>query len=31
MAPTLLYVAPFSGFTTCGSWEGHNILDYLVE
>lgn len=25
------YIAPFSRFTTCGSWEAHNILDYLVE
>ena len=26
-----MYIALFSRFTTCGSWEGHNILDYLVE
>lgn len=26
-----MYIALFSQFTTCGSWEGHNILDYLVE
>jgi len=26
-----MYIALFSRFTTCGSWEGHNILDYFVE
>ena len=26
-----MYIAPFSRFTTCGSWEGHDILDHLVE
>jgi TnpA family transposase len=26
-----IYIALSSRFTTCGSWEGHNILDYLVE
>jgi TnpA family transposase len=26
-----MYIALFSRFTTCGSWEGHNILDFIVE
>jgi TnpA family transposase len=26
-----MYIALFSRFTTCGSWEGHHILDFLVE
>ncbi|MBV9224757.1 MAG: Tn3 family transposase [Acidobacteriaceae bacterium] len=26
-----LYIALFSRFTTCGSWEGHHILDFLQE
>jgi TnpA family transposase len=26
-----MYIALFSRFTTCGSWEGHNILDFMVE
>jgi hypothetical protein len=26
-----MYIALFSRFTNCGSWECHNILDYLVE
>jgi TnpA family transposase len=26
-----IYIALFSRFTTCGSWEGHHILDFLVE
>ena len=25
------YIALFSRFTTCGSWEGHYILDFLQE
>jgi TnpA family transposase len=26
-----MYIALFSRFTTCGSWEGHSILDFLTE
>jgi TnpA family transposase len=26
-----MYIALFSRFTTCGSWEGHYILDFLVD
>jgi len=26
-----MYIALFSRFTTCGSLEGHNILDFIVE
>jgi TnpA family transposase len=26
-----LYIALFSRFTTCGSWEGHYILDFVVD
>ncbi len=26
-----MYIALFSRFTTCGSWEGHYILDFLQE
>ena len=26
-----MYIALFSRFTTCGSWEGHHILDFVVE
>jgi TnpA family transposase len=26
-----LYIALFSRFTTCGSWEGHHILDFIHE
>ena len=26
-----LYIALFSRFTTCGSWEGHYILDFIHE
>jgi len=26
-----LYIALFSRFTTCGSWEGHHILDFIQE
>jgi TnpA family transposase len=26
-----MYIALFSRFTTCGSWEGHHILDFIVE
>ncbi len=26
-----LNIALFSRFTTCGSWEGHHILDFLQE
>lgn len=26
-----MYIALFSRFTTCGSWEGHHILDFLIE
>jgi TnpA family transposase len=26
-----MYIALFSRFTTCGSWESHNIPDYFVE
>lgn len=26
-----MYIALFSRFTTCGSWEGHNILDFMTE
>jgi TnpA family transposase len=26
-----LYITLFSRFTTCGSWEGHHILDFLQE
>jgi TnpA family transposase len=25
------YIALMSRFTTCGSWEGHYILDFLQE
>jgi hypothetical protein len=25
------YIALFSRFTTCGSWEGHYILDFVTE
>jgi TnpA family transposase len=25
------YIALFSRFSTCGSWEGHYILDFVVE
>jgi len=24
-----MYLALFSRFTTCGSWEGRNILDFM--
>ena len=26
-----MYIALFSRFTTCGSWEGHNILDFIAR
>ena len=26
-----MYIALFSRFTTCGSWEGHTILDFISE
>ena len=26
-----MYIALFSHFTTCGSWEGQNIVDFIVE
>lgn len=25
------YIALFSRFSTCGSWEGHYILDFVTE
>ena len=25
------YIALFSRFTTCGSWEGHYILDFVQQ
>jgi hypothetical protein len=25
------YIALMSRFTTCGSWEGHYILDFLLD
>jgi len=26
-----MYIALFSRLTTCGSWEGHHILDFMTE